>query len=117
MHLSAISALSFLAVGSLCHNLDIPQVEAIVDKTLIRLEKYVNFEGNKSESSSISKRQAAPYWYEQIAHRGISAFGPSGYSVYRNVKDYGARGKDTFFDLNHRVPDMLTRVCHRRWGD
>jgi len=35
---------------------------------------------------------AATYWYEQISHQGISAFGPSGYAVYRNVKDYGAKG-------------------------
>ena len=32
------------------------------------------------------------YWYENIEHQGISAFGPSGYTVYRNVKDYGATG-------------------------
>ncbi|TVY65549.1 Glucan 1,3-beta-glucosidase, partial [Lachnellula suecica] len=36
--------------------------------------------------------QATTYWYEQITHQGISAFGPSGYTVYRNVKDYGAKG-------------------------
>ncbi|KAI0017828.1 glycoside hydrolase family 55 protein [Xylariomycetidae sp. FL0641] len=34
------------------------------------------------------------YWYETIAHRGISAFNPNKatYKVYRNVKDYGAKG-------------------------
>nr|POE99422.1 glucan 1,3-beta-glucosidase [Quercus suber] len=34
------------------------------------------------------------YWMENIAHRGIAAFNsnPSGYKVFRNVKDYGAKG-------------------------
>ena len=35
----------------------------------------------------------APYWYEQITHQGISAFNSNkAYKVYRNVKDYGAKG-------------------------
>lgn len=92
MHLPTISAVSFLALGAACHNLKIPQVEAVVDKALTRLEKYINFEGNETDISDVSKRQAAAYWYEQIPHQGISAFGPGGYAVYRNVKSYGAKG-------------------------
>ncbi|KAI0744238.1 beta-1,3-glucanase [Daedaleopsis nitida] len=36
----------------------------------------------------------APFWMEQIAHRGTSPFNgnPGGYQVFRNVKDFGARG-------------------------
>ena len=35
----------------------------------------------------------APYWYEQITHQGISAFNSNkAYKVYRNVKDFGAKG-------------------------
>lgn len=35
-----------------------------------------------------------PYWLESIKHQGISAFhsNPAGYKVFRNVKDYGAKG-------------------------
>ncbi|KAI0266055.1 beta-1-3-glucanase [Gloeopeniophorella convolvens] len=33
-----------------------------------------------------------PYWQQTIAHQGTSAFGPSGYQVFRNVKDFGATG-------------------------
>jgi hypothetical protein len=37
----------------------------------------------------------APYWLEDIAHQGISAFhhDPKSYQVFRNVKDFGAKGK------------------------
>lgn len=41
--------------------------------------------------SGVSKR-ASTYWYENIAHQGIAPFAPSGYQVYRNVKDFGAAG-------------------------
>ena len=40
----------------------------------------------------VDSAEATTYWYEEITHQGISAFGPSGYVVYRNVKDYGAKG-------------------------
>lgn len=35
------------------------------------------------------------WWLEQIQHQGKAAFNPNpaGYKVFRNVKDYGARGK------------------------
>ena len=35
----------------------------------------------------------ASYWLESIAHQGVAAFnGDSSYTVFRNVKDYGAKG-------------------------
>lgn len=46
----------------------------------------------KESNRSVGVRDT-PYWYENIAHQGISAFGPADYQVYRNVKDFGARGK------------------------
>jgi hypothetical protein len=33
-----------------------------------------------------------PYWQQNITHQGSSPYGPSGYVVFRNVKDYGAVG-------------------------
>ncbi|KAF3103497.1 hypothetical protein TWF102_003687 [Orbilia oligospora] len=35
---------------------------------------------------------ASLWWYEGIEHNGQFAGAPSGYKVYRNVKDYGAKG-------------------------
>jgi hypothetical protein len=37
---------------------------------------------------------ADPYWLEHIVHQGVAAFNedPGGYQVYRNVKDFGAKG-------------------------
>ncbi|EJT80809.1 hypothetical protein GGTG_00803 [Gaeumannomyces tritici R3-111a-1] len=32
------------------------------------------------------------YWLGDISHQGRAPYAPAGYSVYRNVKDFGARG-------------------------
>ncbi|KAF3933080.1 hypothetical protein ABW20_dc0108991 [Dactylellina cionopaga] len=44
--------------------------------------------------SSLSPRQAGPYWLGQVQHQGLAAFNsnPQGYQVFRNVKDFGAKG-------------------------
>lgn len=45
-------------------------------------------------SSALGAGTAAagdPFWMESISHQGISAFN-SGYTVFRNVQDYGAKG-------------------------
>jgi hypothetical protein len=44
-----------------------------------------------SSPSSVS----TPYWLEQIKHQGVAAFNPSPgtYQVFRNVKDFGAKGE------------------------
>lgn len=47
-------------------------------------------------SAALSPSAAAsdPYWLQTISHLGTSAYNaaPSSYKVYRNVKDYGAKG-------------------------
>jgi glucan 1,3-beta-glucosidase len=89
-----------LVLQAVCEQFEIPVVENIVAHVLATHDKYVRFQGNHtnstshsaSGSTSLSRRQSPPYWYENINHQGISAFGPSGYQVFRNVKDYGAQG-------------------------
>ena len=41
-----------------------------------------------------------PYWMQNIKHQGIAAFNsnPSSYQVFRNVKDFGAKGDGTTDD-------------------
>lgn len=42
----------------------------------------------------LAASQDAPYWLADIAHQGVAAFNsnPSTYKVFRNVKNYGAKG-------------------------
>ncbi|KAK8186718.1 pectate lyase superfamily protein-domain-containing protein [Phyllosticta citribraziliensis] len=45
-------------------------------------------------SSSSSSEGCSPYWLENLPHQGISPFANNSgsYKVFRNVKDYGAKG-------------------------
>jgi glucan 1,3-beta-glucosidase len=88
----AITFLSFI-LSAACIQLENPRVDHVARNVLNEFEGYVNYGRTNSEVSTASKRQPTPYWYETITHQGISAFGPSGYQVYRNVKDFGATGK------------------------
>ncbi len=93
MRVSCSFALSTLILGATCRQFEIPEVEHLVQDVMSKFQDLVHYSGNHSQASQISARQASPYWYETISHQGISAFGPSGYQVYRNVKDYGAKGR------------------------
>lgn len=91
---------------------DILQVQSIVAKLLAANEDYVHFQGNDtnsttlvtSSSTNLVNRQPTAYWYEDINHQGISAFGPSGYQVFRNVKSYGAKGRSKYLHPPRRLP-------------
>lgn len=102
---------SALLLGAVCgEQFKIPQVEAVVGEILNKADSYVHYKSNVSEAhdqSSVTRRvptkRASTYWYENIAHEGISAFGPSGYTVYRNVMDYGATGNTSYLILYCRI--------------
>jgi len=101
MNLFRTTVLSSLVVGAACRQFEIPEVANAVAKVINHFDSYIHYHGNPTETAvippssgvpSTSPQQSTPYWYEEITHQGISAFGPSGYVVYRNVKDYGATG-------------------------
>lgn len=50
------------------------------------------------EKTPVAAPSDASYWLADIKHQGIAAFNqdPSGYKVFRNVKDYGAKGMSCF---------------------
>ena len=58
-------------------------------------------------ASAVAVPAAAKYWYEEIKHQGIAPWADGkNYTVFRNVKDYGAKGDGG--ELNH--PPLLDRV-------
>ncbi|KAK0111212.1 hypothetical protein ONS95_001586 [Cadophora gregata] len=49
---------------------------------------------SRTASAATSSSTSIPYWLEQIKHQGLSPFSPdpANYQVFRNVKDFGAKG-------------------------
>ena len=99
----AIGGLSGIAVGQYVPN-SVPEVDQCVSSTL---KHYVSSVHNTrpppssqhptttaTTSTSPTATASCSYWLENVKHQGISAFNPdSNYTVFRNVKDYGAKGE------------------------
>ncbi|KAH8650653.1 glycoside hydrolase family 55 protein [Tricladium varicosporioides] len=86
MNLLWATIISLLALGAASSHIQTHESASSVH------EDSENSLQNSSLFSNIEPRASTPYWLEGIQHQGISAFGPGGYQVFRNVKDYGARG-------------------------
>ncbi|KAL6401099.1 putative glucan 1,3-beta-glucosidase [Ilyonectria robusta] len=48
--------------------------------------------GEDQSGQGPQKRAASDWWMSSMDQRGFSPFAPSGYEVWRNVKDFGAKG-------------------------
>ncbi|KAJ5773672.1 hypothetical protein N7457_008568 [Penicillium paradoxum] len=89
-----------LALTAIAAQIDIPSVDAAVSAALKEYGNYEAYTGPqkkppgkvKNIQTSASLASESSFWLESIAHQGISAFGASGYQVFRNVKDFGAKG-------------------------
>ena len=92
----------------------IPAVQSAVSAQLSKFAPYTSYHGTATVATPLPTPRVKinaiaapavvapaanaisspfPYWYENIAHQGKAAFNSNAsYVVYRNVKDYGAKG-------------------------
>jgi len=68
----------------------IPQVAPAADEVLFDLLNATEYA--QQPYGLVERDSGTPYWLETIRHQGTSAFGPGGYTVFRNVKEFGATG-------------------------
>lgn len=100
MRLARLLTVFSFVLYSHCIQFQPREVRAVVREILEEFHDYIHYNGSAVDiptfdfqDEDLETRQGVSYWYEQIAHKGISAFGPPRYQVYRNVKDYGAKGR------------------------
>jgi hypothetical protein len=103
----------------------IPEVDQIVQYMSQIFEPWVNCKPQsnpypKSPTStsppSASQTPSCSYWLEDIKHQGISALNSNtNYTVFRNVKNYGAKGVNIFFFLCSQFRFWLSRLSNLRW--
>jgi hypothetical protein len=111
----AISLLSVIGPVTAA-KVSISQVSSAVQLATSSFAPAVTYAGPTGSASSILAKSsttkvspqgaaatagAAPYWLESITHQGISAFNsnPATYQVFRNVKSFGAKGKNSAISL------------------
>jgi glucan 1,3-beta-glucosidase len=104
----AAAALVSLGLSGAHALVDIPAVSSVVSSALSEYSIYVTHALNPTATATKTPAKATnnvdilargavsdpAYWLAGISHRGVAAFNsnPSTYTVFRNVKDYGAKG-------------------------
>ncbi|KAL3442228.1 pectate lyase superfamily protein-domain-containing protein [Aspergillus insuetus] len=90
MHIRSVLTLPVL-VGSVAHASAIPAVHGIHAQPN---GHYARLAGRQASNVTVAAAAAdgPGFWLESIAHQGVSPHGPDGYTVFRNVKDFGAVG-------------------------
>ncbi|KAK5787947.1 hypothetical protein VI817_010443 [Penicillium citrinum] len=102
-----LTSLAILVSCAHSQILEIPAVDELVSSALEPLAEYTDYHGPTGVASAALSEATeafvaniaveaadASYWLADIAHQGKAAFNsnPSSYTVFRNVKDYGAKG-------------------------
>lgn len=80
------------------------EIELVVATVRREFARYPTYDGPtgtataattaKPSWSAVPTNATTSYWFEDIKHQGVAAFNPNSasYQVFRNVRDFGAKG-------------------------
>lgn len=102
--LTLLGAAAPLMSTALARQFQIPEVQEAVQQALALKGDYQAYTGpvaasNGSNSTSTSHppvhvnvADTSSFWLENVQHQGVAPYAQNGYTVFRNVKSYGAAG-------------------------
>jgi hypothetical protein len=106
MRVGSAVTLSALLVATTGQILNLPVVDELVGSIVNSFSQYLDYNGPKGavpgRGPVVPKTTSdTAYWLADIAHHGYAAFNPnaSTYQVFRNVKDFGAKGSYSLYFL------------------
>jgi glucan 1,3-beta-glucosidase len=76
---------------------EIPQIQDVVSSLTSEFAPWVKFRADPSPDHGFPPKETSPpppsqFWLGNITHQGVAPFAAPGYQVFRNVKDFGAKG-------------------------
>lgn len=97
---------------------EISEIQDVVSSLTSEFAPWVTFKADPSGNHGLPPKKPLPpppsqYWLGNITHQGVAPFAAPGYQVFRNVKDFGAKGAAALSIPSSRSINACSHCTHR----